>query len=387
MFCGIDVAKRKHVFTVMDANGQSIQPPTTITNDRRGFDTLLSTLSGLDSQSPLVGLEATGHYWLALYDDLTRHGYTVIVLNPLQVSAYRRSGIRKRKTDTLDAWWIADFIRISREQPALQSPEKQLQLRELTRFRAHLTEHIGDLKRKILSIIDRVFPEYETVFSNPFIQSSRRVLAEAVTAQDIADFDLSELTDLLHRASRGRFGEQKAQILQEKARQSIGISFLKDAVHFEMRCLLAQLDLLETQRQDADAAIDTLMASFEQYLTTIPGVGSVTAATLFAEIGDVHRFSVPDKLVAYAGIDATVFQTGQFEGSQQHMSKRGSPYLRMALWQAASMAIQYDPELKAYYHKKRQEGKHHGTALGAVCRKLLIRIYVILKQNRPYVVH
>jgi len=386
MFCGIDVAKRKHVFTVMDADGQVVQPPTTITNNRSGFDTLLAVLSGFDT-SPVVGLEATGHYWLALYDDLTRHGYAVIVLNPLQVSAYRRSGIRKRKTDSWDAWWIADFIRVSREQHALRAPEKQLRLRELTRFRANLTENIGDLKRKILSILDRVFPEYETVFSNPFIQSSRRVLTEAVTAQEVAEFDLSELANLLRHASRGRFGEQKAQILQETARQSIGVSFLQDAVHLEMRCLLAQLELLETQRREVDEAIEALLASCNQFLTTIPGIGSVTAAAILAEVGDVRRFSEPNKLVAYAGIDATVFQTGQFEGTQQHMSKRGSPYLRMALWQAASMAIQYDPELKAYYRKKRQEGKHHGTALGAVCRKLLIRIYVILKQNRPYVVH
>jgi len=386
MFCGIDVAKRKHVFAVMDGAGQVIVPPASISNNREGFDTLLKVLADLPDR-PLIGLEATGHYWLALYDDLTRHGYSVIMLNPLQVSAYRRSGIRKRKTDAIDAWWIADFIRVSREQPTLNAPEKQLQLRELTRFRFRLTRLIGDVKRKILSILDRVFPEYETVFPNPFIKSSRQLLREAVTAQDFADFDLSELTDRLHRASHGQFDQQKAQNLHNTAQNSIGISFLKEAVHLEMNCLLAQLDLLETQRQQVDDTIDALVTSFEQYLTTIPGVGAVSAAAILAEIGDVRRFDNPDKLVAYAGMEATVFQTGQFKGNEQHMSKRGSPYLRQAVWQAASMAIRYDPELKAYYHKKRQEGKHHGTALGAVCRKLLIRIYVILKQNRPYVVH
>ena len=115
----------------------------------------------------------------------------------------------------------------------------------------------------------------------------------------------------------------------------------------------------------------------------MPGVGAVLGAALLAEIGDVQRFATSQKLVAYAGIDATVYQTGEFEGTQQHMSKRGSPYLRRALWQAAFAAIRHDSELRAYYDRKRREGKHHGTALGAVCRKLLTRIYIVLKENQP----
>ena len=126
------------------------------------------------------------------------------------------------------------------------------------------------------------------------------------------------------------------------------------------------------------------MEQIPQHITSIPGVGAVTGAAILAEIGDVNRFENEDKLVAYAGIDASVHQSGQFQATEMHMSKRGSPYLRLALWQAASMCIQHNDELKAYYEKKRKEGKAHGTALGAVCRKLLIRIYTILKENRPY---
>ena len=153
-----------------------------------------------------------------------------------------------------------------------------------------------------------------------------------------------------------------------------------------MRCLLAQIDLLEEQQAEVEKALEELMQSIPQYITTIPGIGLATGAAILSEIGDVTRFASEDKLVAYAGIDATVHQSGQFKATEMHMSKRGSPYLRLALWQAASMAIQHNEELKAYYHKKRKEGKAHGTALGAVCRKLLIRVYVILKENRPYVV-
>jgi transposase len=276
---------------------------------------------------------------------------------------------------------ISNLPASSREIPIV------LQLRELTRFRFWLSEQIGDCKRKLLTILDRVFPEYEKLFSNVFVTSSRALLLEAVSAQDFVDFNLDELTELLATKSRSRFGVEKAQQIQEQARRSIGVGFLADAAHIEMRCLLAQLSLLEEQQIEVEKAVEELMQQIPQHITSIPGVGLVTGAAILAEIGDVTRFESPEKLVAYAGIDASVHQSGQFEAKKMHMSKRGSPYLRLGLWQAASMSILHNNELKMYYQKKRAEGKAHGVAVGAVCRKLLLRIYVILKENRPYVEH
>jgi transposase len=385
VYCGIDVAKLKHAVSWMDEKGQTVKSGISIPNTRPGFDQLHQELQALGGEVT-VGLEATGHYWLALYDDLTRNHYPVIVLNPLQVAAYRKSGIRKVKSDASDAIWIADYIRIAHLPPTEQSLPVFLQLRELSRFRFRLTEQVGNLKRKLLTILDRVFPEYEQMFSNVFLQASRAVLQEAVSAQEFADFDLEELAQVLAEASRGRFGLEKAEKLQAQARLSVGVSFLTDAVHIEMRCLLAQLELLDTQRTEIDQAIADLMAKIPQHITSIPGIGPVTGAAILSEIGDIQRFETLDKLVAYAGIDATVYQTGQFEASEAHMSKRGSPYFRHALWLAASSAVLHDPSLKAYYQKKRDEGKHHGTALGAVCHKLLARIFVVLKEKRAYVI-
>lgn len=382
-YCGIDVAKHKHAVVVLDEHGQVHKPSFTTENTHAGMEHLLETLKPF-ADTVCIGLEATGHYWLSLYDVLTRNNYPVVVLNPIQVSAYRRSGVRKVKNDKTDAIWIADFVRISNTPVANRDIPNLLQLRELSRFRFWLTDQIGDCKRKLLTILDRVFPEYESLFSSVFVQSSKAMLQEAVTAQDFAEFDLQELTGLLYRTSRGKFGSEKAQQIQEQARQSIGIGFLADAVRVEMRCLLAQIELLEEQQEEVDKAQETLMQVIPQYITTIPGIALPTGAAILAEIGDVSRFESEEKLVAYAGIDATVHQSGQFNAGKMHMSKRGSPYLRLALWQAASMAIRHNDELKVYYHKKREEGKAHGTALGAVCRKLLIRVYVILKENRPY---
>jgi transposase len=382
-YCGIDVAKRKHAISLMDEHGQPVQRPFTIENTRAGFDHLLQALAQL--QGPvLIGLEATGHYWWALYEDLTRHDHPVVVLNALQVHAFRKSGVRKVKSDRTDASWIAEFLRFSHPEPAQPTTAVFLQLKEVSRFRYHLSDQIGDGKRKLLSILDRVFPEYETLFSSVFLNSSRQLLAKAASAQELATFDLSELTDLLQTASRHRFDRTKAVAVQTLAQHSVGVRFLADAAQLEVRCLLAQIDLLEEQRDQVDEALAQLMDQVPQHLTSIPGVGPTTGAALLAEIGDVHRFDAPEKLVAYAGIDASVYQTGQFEARQMHMSKRGSPYLRHALWQAASMAIQHDAELRAYYDRKRQAGKPHGTALGAVCRKLLTRVYIVLKEDRPY---
>jgi len=379
LFCGIDIAKRQHAIALLDGKGQLVQPILSIPNDRAGFDQLIQALP--DPDAVAVGLEATGHYWVALYDALTRQGFSVVVLNPLQVAAYRRSGVRKVKSDRSDAVWIADFLRIANPSPTRQDLPVLLQLRELSRFRFRLTDQIGDIKRKLLTILDRVFPEYEQLFSSVFLRTSRALLEQAV-----AEMDLQELAALLQEASRGRFGREKAQQIQAHARRSVGVGFLADAAQIEMRCLLAQIELLEQQRDQIDDALAILMGQIPQHLTSIPGIGPVTGAAIVAEIGDVSRFDSVEKLVAYAGIDPSVYQTGQFRASEAHMSKRGSPYLRHALWLAASVAIKHDPQLQAYYQRKRQEGKHYGTALGAVCRKLLARVYIVLKEQRPYVV-
>jgi len=383
-YCGIDIAKRQHAVALLDEKGQRTQAVFSIANDRAGFDHLIQSLPAMDAV--MIALEATGHYWLALYDVLTQQGYSVAVLNPLQVAAYRRSGVRKVKNDRSDAVWIADFVRIANPSPTRQDLPVLLQLRELSRFRFRLTEQIGDIKRKLLTILDRVFPEYEQLFSSVFLQASRSLLQQAVSAQEIAEMDLQELETLLHAASRGRFGREKAQQIQAQARLSVGVGFLADAAQMEMRCLLAQIELLEQQRDQIDAALAKLMSQIPQHITSIPGIGPSTGAAIVAEIGDINRFDSPDKLVAYAGIDPSVYQTGQFQASEAHMSKRGSPYLRHALWLAASVAIKHDPQLQAYYQRKREEGKAHGVALGAVCRKLIARVYVVLKEQRPYTV-
>lgn len=383
-YCGIDIAKTKHVIALIDETGTILKQGVSINNDLPGFERLDQLLLPYKGDVR-IGLEATGHYWLALYEHFSKLGYELNVINPLLVKAFRKVDIRKRKTDRIDSVAISQFLRIYKPSSTQMHLPVILQLKELTRFRFQMVQNIGDCKRKIISVLDRVFPEYEQLFSDVFLITSRQLLSQAVTAEEFAAFDLTELEQLLQSVSRKRFGAEKAAQIHSAACQSVGVSFLTDAIHIEMHCMLQQIELLEEQCAEVEDKIKELMNSIPHHITTISGIGLVTGGMLLAEIGDIQRFPAPENLVAYAGIDPTVYKTGQFEGDEMHMSKRGSHYLRWAIWQAAGSSLLHNPELRQYYDKKRAEGKTHGVAMGALCNKLLGRIYVVMKEQRPYV--
>ncbi len=386
LFMGIDIAKRRHAAMLMDEQGKTVVKPFFFNNDREGINKLLDQL-GHYQEPVAIALESTSHYWFAVYDQLQQANYSVHVFNPIQIRNFRRTDIRKRKNDRLDSTWIAEFLRINIGRVSTNHDRVHLQLRQLSRFRLTLSDTIGDAKRRILALLDMIFPEYERFFSDIFIASSRALLAKALSPQDFAEFDLDEMTQILRQASRGYYGREKAEEIQQVARESIGVSFMIDVGRVQLNCLLDQLAFTKTQMAEVDAKLAELVAELpENHLTSIPGIGLTIAAIFLGEIGNVERFETADQLVAYAGIDPSVFSSGQFESTRAHMSKRGSSYLRRALWLSATMARVKDPELKAFYQKKRAEGKPYGTAMGAVCRKLVIRVYTILKQKRPYII-
>ena len=382
-YVGIDISKQYHDATVIDAAGQVVVAPFRFPNTCQGLATLLSQLQALDAPAQ-VAMEATGHYWLPLYEALVAHGYPVTVFNPFQIKAYRQVGLRKTKTDPVDSLWIADFLRIGRGQPMVIPPAPVRQMRELARLRFTLLQRQSNIHRRALTILDRVFPEYLTLFPSPFRPTSQALLRRAMTATAFANWPLEDLAQTMRQASRGHFGLELARQLQTLAQNSLGIRSLGSAAYLEMQLLLDQLALLEEQVATIDRELERLLQQTDTYLTTIPGLGVVLAATILGEIGDIHRFASLKQLVAYAGLDPTVHQSGQFQASHSHISKRGSIYLRRALWIAASVTRRYDPDLKALYEHKRLQHKHHSVAMGAVCHRLLARIYVILKEQRPY---
>ena len=383
IYIGIDVAKHHHDVLGLDEAGQVVLPAFRIGNTRPEAVTLLAQLQGF-TDSVQVAMESTGHYWLPLYEFLVEHQVRVTVFNPLQIQAYRRVGVRKTKTDRLDSFLIADFLRTRPAHQVLVSPPAYRSLRHLTRFRFRLIDRLSSLRRRAHRLLDQVFPEYPALFARPFIGTSRVLLHQAVTADDFLAWPLADLAETIRLASRGRLRADKAQAIHQAARQSLGVSSLNQVAALEMGWLLEQMALLDEQVAALDASLLEQLATIPQHLTSIPGISTTLAASILGEIGDIHRFPQLKALVAFAGLDPSVHQSGQFQAAHSHLSKRGSPYLRRAIWLATMTARRFDPQLAAYYQRKRKQGKHHNLVMAALCHRLLARVYVVLREDRPY---
>ena len=307
-------------------------------------------------------------------------------MNPIQTDGWRKgTEIRKRKNDIIDSILIADLIRYGQFVETRLADEDLFSLRTLTRFRTYLVESISDLKRKVVCVLDQVFPEYQSIFSNIFGKTSKEILLQFSSPIDFENISSETLAELLAQLSRQKIGASKAEQLKAAASSSFGITFAKNSFTFQLKALIGQISFIENQVKETESEISHIMEKLDSPITTITGIGSVTGAAIISEIGDISKFDNPRKLVAFAGIDASVTQSGEFEATHNVMSKRGSPYLRKALFQAALIASFKDPVLSVYYQKKRSEGKHHLTCVGAVARKMCNIIYAVLKNNEPYV--
>lgn len=387
LYLGIDIAKHNHVASLLDENAKPLFKAFSFSNTIDGANSLIEKLSNFITTTAdvEVGMEATGHYWLSVYSFLVEKGYTVHVVNPIQTDGWRKgTEIRKRKTDIIDSVLIADLIRYGDFVETSLSDEDTMSLRNLSRFRNYIVSSIGDLKRKVICVLDQVFPEYQSVFSDIFGKTSRELLSHFQTADDFENITAEQLKTVLENVTLKGFLKNKISHISELAANSFGLKFCRDSFSLQLKLLIEQITFIEAQVSDVETEINIILDKINSPITTIPGIGSVTAAVILGEIGDISRFSNASKLAAYAGIDASVSQSGEYQSSSSKMSKRGSPYLRKALFNAALIAAFHDPVFSAFYQKKRNEGKHHLTAIGAVARKLCNTIFAVLKYNTPY---
>lgn len=381
IYIGIDIGKHNHEATMLDESGQILQS-VKFDNSNNGLEKLLSKVA--DLTTAVFGLEATGHYWLPIYCKLVSKNLKVLVLNPIQSDSLRNLYIRRTKTDKKDSFIIAEILRMGRFPKTKSVDENTLKLQTLCRLRFELIDQVTSLKQRLISVLDRVFPEYESLFSSVFIESSKELLKNAPTPEDILAFDLSELSELLKSSSKGRFGESKAKELKKAAENSFGITIGIDAFKLELKLLIEHIEFIEYQIEQIDQAIREMALEMQLIITSIPGIGDVLGASIISEIGDISRFANEKKLVAYAGLDAVVYQSGQWKGTKIGISKRGSPYLRRAIWSAAVLSLRSNSVMKEYYQKKLKEGKHPQEAIGACARKLTCWIYHILKEQKPF---
>lgn len=383
---GIDVAKRNHEVTVITSEGQVVQKAFSIRNNCTGYNLMMGKLKKLTNvKSQFVfAMESTAHYWLALYTRLRKDGYKAIVLNPIQTSAMREMSIRKTKTDSKDSFLIAELIRFGRYAQSNVAQDKLQALKELCRNRYYLVDMASDLKRKAISLIDRIFPEYETQFDSMFCKSSIAVLNKYPTPKKLSNANLSKLTEILWNSSNGRFGEWKAQELKTLARNSFGVEDCEDTYSMLLLTMLDEIQSLTEKADGLEKKISNLLKDFDSTITSIPGIGPILGACILSEIGDVTRFRSADKLAAYIGVDPSISQSGEYTSDHAHMSKRGSPYLRRAVWMASVVAVQRDPMFRAYYDKKAAQGLKYMNIIGHVTKKMTAVIFAILRDNKVY---
>ena len=383
VFVGIDIGKWNHQAAFLDVSGKEIARSLAFQNTSEGFQKLSESLQPFDKEQTVIGLEATGHYWLALFSFLTENGWSVKVINPMQSDALRNMNIRKAKTDRKDCVVIADVLRFGRYTETVLPDEDLLQIRELSRCRVANVELIGNLKRRILGILDRIFPEFASCFSTVFGTTPTELLQEYADPEELANCDVEKLVRLLEKQSRGRHSKAKAEELKSKAAKSVGTRLGLDALKFELKMLLHQMEFIKSQIKDFDKFLTKLMKKYD-LIYTIPGISVTLGAAIIGEIGDVNRFGTPQQLQAFAGMDPSVTQSGNFQGTQGKMSKRGSPYLRRAVYLAANAAQRHDPVFKEHYEKMIARGKHTKQALAAVATKLLRVIHAVMTSQKPY---
>ena len=387
LFAGIDIAKYDHVIGAIDERGRSLSKPMTFKNSTSGFEKCAAYLGGLsdDKTEIIVGMEATGHYWLACFCFLTEQGFNVVVINPMRTDAMRRfKNLGKVKTDATDCAIIADTLRCGDFEPSKLADGKMMSLRQMTRLRQAITEDIADLKRQVIVALDQVFPEYARLFSDTFGETSKAFLKRCPTPEECMDIDVRTLANLLDKASRGKLGREKADELKAAAKSSCGITLASDAFSFQIKLLAKQIEFIEGQLAEVDKKVKSLLDEIEPLILTIPGISYKLGAQIVAEIGDVKRFGNAPAIVKYAGINPSKNQSGVFEGEVNHITKQGSPYLRRALYLAAMAQLKCKTPLYDYYVKKRGEGKAHREALIAVARKLVHVIYAVLSKQEPY---
>ena len=387
IYVGIDVAKDKHDCFITNSEGDVLFNAFPIPNNLDGFHDLYQKICSVtnDFSKVKVGLEATGHYNYNLLGFLFSKGFPTYVINPLHTSLYRKSlSLRQTKTDKVDARTIAlmmmsDVNLKSYSDTSYHNEE----LKSLTRYRFHKVNERAKLKTSVSRLVTILFPELEKLVPTLHMASVYALLSEFPNASAVASAHLTRLTHLLETVSKGRYGRDTAILLREAARKSIGSNM--PAKSMELMHTIRLIRELDAEVDEIEKELQSLMDEINSPILSIPGINYRMGAMILAEIGDFDRFDSPDKILAYAGLSPSTYQSGQMDGCYSHMEKRGSRYLRYALFNAAKYVCHWDPVFAAYLAKKRAEGKHYNVAISHAAKKLVRVIYQLEKSGQAYI--
>ena len=386
IYVGIDVAKDKHDCFITNSDGEVLFKSFTIPNNREGFETLFQKVQSVsdDLTKVKVGLEATGHYSYNLLGFLLDKGLPTYVINPLHTNLYRKSlSLRKTKTDKVDAHTIASMIMSDVNLKSYSDTSyHNEELKSLTRYRFDKVQERAKLKTSVSRLICILFPELEKLVATIHMASVYALLSEFPSAHAVASAHLTRLTNLLSESSHGRYGKDTAVMFREAARNSIGSNM--PAKSLELKHTIKLIQELTSEIDEIETEIKSIMDEVNSPILSIPGINYRMGAMIIAEIGDFSRFDSPDKILAYAGMSPSTYQSGQLDNCYSHMEKRGSRYLRYALYNATKYVCHWDPTFAEYLAKKRAEGKHYNVAISHAVKKLVRVIYAMEKSGQVY---
>ncbi len=386
IYVGIDVAKDKHDCFITNSYGEVLFKSFTIPNNRDGFETLFQKVQSVsdDLTKVKVGLEATGHYSYNLLGFLLNKGLTTFVINPLHTNLYRKSlSLRQTKTDKADARTIASMLMSDMNLKSYSDTSyHNEELKSLTRYRFDKVQERAKLKTSISRLVCILFPELEKLVPTLHMASVYALLSEFPSAHAIASVHLTRLTNLLSESSHGRYGKDTAVIFREAARNSIGSDMPVKSL--ELKHTIKLIQELTSEIDEIEAEIKSIMDEINSPILTIPGISYNMGAMIIAEIGDFSRFDSADKILAYAGMSPSTYQSGQLDNCYSHMEKRGSRYLRYALYNATKYVCHWDESFGTYLAKKRAEGKHYNVAISHAAKKLVRTIYAMEKSKQSY---
>jgi transposase len=386
IYVGIDVSKDKHDCYIVNSDGEVLKDVFTIQNNLEGFTLLFQALQSVapDLSKVKVGLEATGHYSYNILGFLLDKGLSTYVINPLHTNLFRKStSLRRTKTDRVDARTIAAMMMsgvVLTSYTAISYHNEEL--KSLTRYRFDKVQERAKLKQSVSRLVNILFPELEKLVPTLHMVSVYSLLQELPGAKQVSSCHLTHLVNLLETASKGRYGKEKAVELRDAARCSIGS--VMSTKSLELQHTIRLIRELDAEIDEIETAIREIMDGLASPILTIPGISYRMGAMILGEIGDFSRFDSPDKLLAYAGLSPSTYQSGKLDNAYPHMEKRGSRYLRYALFNAAKYVCIWDHTFAAYLAKKRAEGKHYNVAISHAVKKLVRLIFALQKSGKAY---
>jgi len=373
---GIDISKYKHDFCIISNAGEVIVENASFDNKKEGFQSLLNQLKPYNKSDVHIAFEATGHYSTNLEHFLIDQGYSFMKINPLVIHQFLKArSLRRTKTDKADSLTIASYLMSIPYKPNSNVLYNISTLKSLCRGREDLVKQRSQIENKLTKELDKAFPELKPFFSNKISNTLLYILRKYKNTEHIA---LMKDYDSIKDASHGKFTYAKFAKLKELEKNSVGYHDISSDLLISSYITL--IENFNALIDPIDKQISTIIKELNPRMLTIPGIGEISAASILSEYENINNFSSPAKMLAFAGLEPSIIQSGTLEAKGK-MVKHGSGHLRYVLMNTAMTVIRYSPTFYDYYLRKRSEGKCHRVALSHVCKKLIRVIYCLEKNN------